>query len=74
MAKAKLSVEAKTFIVQSLACFDSPSTVAAAVKKELGLDVSRQLVEIDTGFAAYSREGYHIAGGDDRRRGRHGRG
>ncbi len=45
MAKAKLSDEAKTFIVQALACFDSPSVVAAAVKKELGLDVSRQLVE-----------------------------
>jgi hypothetical protein len=41
----KLSVEVKTFIVQSLACFDAPSVVAAAVKKEFGIDVSRQLVE-----------------------------
>lgn len=45
MAKAKLSDEVKTFIVQALACFDSPSIVAASVKKELGIDVSRQLVE-----------------------------
>jgi hypothetical protein len=45
MAKAKLSDEVKTYIVQALACFDSPSVVAAAVKKEFGLDVSRQLVE-----------------------------
>ncbi|MDX0409205.1 DUF2280 domain-containing protein [Sinorhizobium medicae] len=28
-----------------MACFDSPSVVAAAVKKEFGVDVSRQLVE-----------------------------
>ncbi|MBD9510011.1 DUF2280 domain-containing protein [Ensifer sp. ENS10] len=45
MAKAKLSDEVKTYIVQALACFDSPSVVSAAVKKEYGLDVSRQLVE-----------------------------
>ncbi|RVK60591.1 DUF2280 domain-containing protein [Sinorhizobium meliloti] len=45
MAKAKLSDEVKTYIVQALACFDSPSVVAAAVKKEFGVDASRQLVE-----------------------------
>lgn len=45
MAKAKLSDEVKTYIVQALACFDSPSVVAVAVKKEFGVDVSRQLVE-----------------------------
>ena len=45
MAKAKLSDEVKTFIVQALACFDSPSVAAAAVKRELGIEVSRQLVE-----------------------------
>ncbi|BAB53653.1 DUF2280 domain-containing protein [Mesorhizobium japonicum] len=45
MAKAKLSDEVKTYIVQALACFDSPSTVAASVKRELGIEVSRQLVE-----------------------------
>jgi hypothetical protein len=31
--------------VQALACFDSPSIVASAVKKEFGVEVSRQLVE-----------------------------
>lgn len=45
MAKAKLSDEVKTYIVQALACFDSPSVVAAAVKKEFQVEVSRQLVE-----------------------------
>ncbi|RVC47595.1 DUF2280 domain-containing protein [Mesorhizobium sp. M4A.F.Ca.ET.090.04.2.1] len=42
---AKLSNEVKTFIVQALACFDTPSVVATAVKKEFGLDISRQLAE-----------------------------
>lgn len=45
MAKAKLSDEVKTFIVQALACFDSPSAVAGSVKKEFQIEVSRQLVE-----------------------------
>lgn len=45
MAKPKLSEAVKTFIVQSLACFDSPSVVAASVKREFGVEVSRQLVE-----------------------------
>lgn len=41
----KLSIEAQTFIVQALACFDTPSVVAEAVKKEFGFVVSRQNVE-----------------------------
>lgn len=45
MAKAKLSDEVKTYIVQALACFDSPSVVAKAVKAEFEQEVSRQLVE-----------------------------
>jgi hypothetical protein len=45
MAKAKLTDEVKTYIVQAIACFDSPSIVAASVKKEFGVDISRQLVE-----------------------------
>jgi hypothetical protein len=45
MAKAKLTDEVKTYIVQALACFDSPSVVAAAVKKEFSVEASRQLVE-----------------------------
>jgi hypothetical protein len=45
MAKAKLTDEVKTYVVQALACFDSPSIAAASVKKEFGVDISRQLVE-----------------------------
>lgn len=40
-----LDAQVKTFIVQQLACFDTPSTVAEAVKAEFGLTVSRQTVE-----------------------------
>ncbi|MCY1190252.1 hypothetical protein D9M72_14630 [compost metagenome] len=42
---AALSNEVKAFIVQALACFDTPSQVAEAVKNEFGLVVSRQSVE-----------------------------
>ncbi|WP_339539105.1 DUF2280 domain-containing protein [Pseudomonas sp. RA_15y_Pfl2_54] len=42
---AALSSEVKAFIVQALACFDTPSQVAEAVKREFNVDVSRQQVE-----------------------------
>lgn len=42
---AALSPEVKSFIVQALACFDSPSQVAEAVRANFGLIVSRQQVE-----------------------------
>lgn len=42
---ARLTAEQKTFIVQRLACFDTPSTVAEAVKEEFGVDLTRQHVE-----------------------------
>lgn len=42
---AILKGEVKAFIVQSLACFDTPSTVVESVKKEFGITVSRQQVE-----------------------------
>lgn len=45
MAKSKISAAVRTYIVQSLACFDTPTTVVAAVKKEFGETVSRQMVE-----------------------------
>jgi hypothetical protein len=46
MAEAtELPDAVKTFIVHALACFDSPSTVAASVKEEFdGLTVTRQRV------------------------------
>lgn len=46
MAAGKLTDEIRTFIVQSLACFDAPSIVADAVKREFGVAVKRQAVEV----------------------------
>ncbi|WP_342242652.1 DUF2280 domain-containing protein [Ensifer sp. OTU672] len=45
MAKGTLKDEVKTFIVQSLACFDTPSVVVEAVRKEFGATITRQSVE-----------------------------
>lgn len=42
---ATLTEDVKVFIVQALACFDSPSTVAQAVKDQFGLSVDRRQVE-----------------------------
>lgn len=42
---ATLKGEVKAFIVQSLACFDTPSQVVEMVKKEFGLSITRQQVE-----------------------------
>lgn len=42
---ASLNNEVKAFIVQALACFDTPSQVSAAVKDEFKLEVSRQQCE-----------------------------
>jgi len=42
---AVLSNEVKGFIVQALACFDTPSQVAAAVREEFGIEVTRQQCE-----------------------------
>ncbi|MCM2293046.1 DUF2280 domain-containing protein [Allorhizobium sp. BGMRC 0089] len=45
MAKAKLSREQQTFVVQSLACFDSPTVVAAALRKEYSVTLTPQSIE-----------------------------
>lgn len=42
---AALSNEVKAFIVQALACFDTPAQVAASVREEFGLEVTRQQCE-----------------------------
>lgn len=42
---AALRDEVKAFVVQALACFDTPSQVVTAVKAEFGLEVSRQQCE-----------------------------
>lgn len=40
-----LTEEAKTFVVQQLACFETPSDVVKAVKEEFGVEITRQAVE-----------------------------
>lgn len=49
MAKGKhaavLTPETRTFVVQALACFDSPSEVAKAVKAEFGITITPQSIE-----------------------------
>ncbi|UQS92513.1 DUF2280 domain-containing protein [Pseudomonas chlororaphis subsp. piscium] len=42
---AALKNEVKSFIVQALACFDTPTQVAEAVKNEFGVVLTRQQVE-----------------------------
>ncbi|WP_330113924.1 DUF2280 domain-containing protein [Pseudomonas sp. JS3066] len=42
---AALSGEVKAFIVQALACFDTPSQVVEQVQKEFGITVTRQQCE-----------------------------
>ena len=42
---ANLNNEVKAYIVQALACFDTPSQVATAVREEFGIDVTRQQCE-----------------------------
>lgn len=41
---AKLNEAEQRFIVQALACYDTPTQVADAVKEEFGVDVTRQQV------------------------------
>lgn len=58
MAKGKLSVEVQTFVVQSLAMFDSPSVVVTAVKKEFGAEITRQAAE---GYDPTKKAGANLA-------------
>lgn len=41
---AALSPEVKAFIVQALACFDTPTQIASQVKQEFGLSITIQQV------------------------------
>ncbi|SFH52688.1 DUF2280 domain-containing protein [Ensifer sp. OV372] len=45
MAERKLTHEQQTYVVQSLACFDSPSVVAAALKKDYAVTLTPQAIE-----------------------------
>jgi len=58
MAKGNMPVAVQTFIVQSLACFDSPSVVVAAVRKEYGETITRQSVE---GYDPTKKAGERLA-------------
>lgn len=42
---AKLDDTAKQFIVQALACFDTPQQVADAVREEFGVEITRMQVQ-----------------------------
>ncbi|BAQ75152.1 phage protein [Pseudomonas sp. Os17] len=42
---AALSSEVKVFVIQALACFDTPSQVVESVQKEFGLSITRQQIE-----------------------------
>lgn len=42
---AALSNEVKAFIVQALACFDTPTQVAQSVRDEFGIEITRQQCE-----------------------------
>lgn len=41
----KLTDEARAYVVQALACYDAPSVVREAVKKEFGITITPQAVE-----------------------------
>lgn len=41
---AKLNEAVQRFIVQALACYDTPTQVAASVKEEFGIELTRQQV------------------------------
>lgn len=45
MAEGKLSTEAKTFVVQSLACFDPPKVIQDALKADFGATITLQGIE-----------------------------
>lgn len=45
MARRTFTAEQKIYVIQRLACFESPAAVAKSVKAELGVDVSPQGVE-----------------------------
>jgi hypothetical protein len=45
MANPKFSDEVKGRVVQALACFDSPTVVARAIKADFGVEISPQAVE-----------------------------
>jgi hypothetical protein len=45
MTEGKLTDEMRRVVVQSLACFEDPSAVAAEVAREFGVEITRQSIE-----------------------------
>lgn len=45
MSQGKLTNEQKTYVVQSLACFDTPHEILKVIKEEFGVVVSAQAIE-----------------------------
>lgn len=45
MAKPKMTDDVRTFVVQSLAFFDTPSSVVASVREQYGIEITKQTVE-----------------------------
>ena len=45
MTERKLSAELQTFVVQSLACFDSPTEIAAVLKQDQSIEITPQGIE-----------------------------
>ena len=43
---ARLTEDVQRFIVEALACYDTPSQVAEAVKEQFGLEIGRQQVAV----------------------------
>jgi hypothetical protein len=58
MARAKLTREQQTYVVQALACFDTPTVVAAALKKDFDIVFSPQAIEV---YDPNKRAGRHLA-------------
>ena len=50
--KSILTDEAKLFIVNALACYETPSAMAEAVEREFSIKVSPQAVEVYNGLEA----------------------
>lgn len=54
---AALTDDVRAFIVRALACYDTPSQVAAAVREEFGLEIMRQQVASYDPTKATSKKG-----------------
>jgi len=58
LGRGKLTPEQQTYVVQSIACFDPPGVVAAALKKDFDVSVSLQAIEC---YDPYKRAGRVMA-------------